>query len=144
MRLRTNKVIRFTITTSLPTGHNSHWQKSFTFFAENTFPRVVMQKWILWEKVVRGRRWNAKRGSATLMVCHSASGICRDGDGDDSDGGNDGIDHWLSWSGFFYLGKCFSLKMMSRMIMLRGDLGECVFGIPKYQGICFAQPLSPF
>ena len=55
-----------------------------------------MQKWILWEKVVRGRRWNAKRGSATLMVCHSASGIWSDGDGDDSDGGNDGIDHWLS------------------------------------------------
>ena len=55
-----------------------------------------MQKWILWEKVVRGRRWNAKRGSATLMVCHSASGFWRDGDGDDNDGGNDGIDHWLS------------------------------------------------
>ena len=58
-----------------------------------------MQKWILWEKVVRGRRWNAKRGSATLMVCHS--GIWRDGDdndGDDNDGdgGNDGIAHWLS------------------------------------------------
>ena len=55
-----------------------------------------MQKWILWEKVVRGRRWNAKRGSATLMVCHSASGIWRDGDDNDGDGGNDGIDHWLS------------------------------------------------
>ena len=54
-----------------------------------------MQKWILWEKVVRGRRRNAKRGSATLMVCHS--GFWRDGDdNDDDDDSNDGSDHWLS------------------------------------------------